>query len=214
MTLGPIVSGRSPGLVWTRATQEATPLATRRSHGQGPGGRGSVVFMHNPGLSRTEPIAPDAMSRNEWVVCWNAFTSDASCAVTVLDTAGVIHFMNGFGRELLGLPQGEPIEGRNQSELIPAPAHEARMSLVTRVAQGEGSLAVLGAIGGLFRRTVYRALDRTPGHERVLTVCVPLCQPVTINDLAGQQQVYCETCLDLGPLSALKIERASCRERV
>lgn len=210
--LGPIVlrALNAPG--WSRTPagahgdsfgRRSYANRVRRTHRSRAGGRGSVVFMHNPDLPRIDRDATEDLSRDEWVVCWNAFTSDASCAVTILDKDGNFHFMNGFGRELLGLAPNEAVEGRNQSEFLTGAAHEARMALIQRALRGEESLAVLGAIAGLFRRTVYRALDRSPGKERVLTVCVPLCQPVTIDDLMGHSQVYCETCLDLGPLSQL-----------
>lgn len=159
--------------------------------------------MQRPGLASSPDTTKDEMTPAEWSVCWQAFTNDASCAVTVIDAQGVVHYMNQFGRDLIGLKALDTIEGRNLSEFIPGPIHDARMALVSRVLQNGSSIAVLGAIAGLFRRTVYRALDNTKGHERVLTVCVPLCQPVGLADLVGPEQVYCEMCLDLGALSTL-----------
>lgn len=159
--------------------------------------------MQRLGLASSPDTTNDEMTPAEWSVCWQAFTNDASCAVTVIDAQGVVHYMNQFGRDLIGLKALDTIEGRNLSEFIPGPIHDARMALVSRVLQNGSSIAVLGAIAGLFRRTVYRALDNTKGHERVLTVCVPLCQPVGLADLVGPEQVYCEMCLDLGALSTL-----------
>lgn len=159
--------------------------------------------MQRPGLASSPDTTKDEMTPAEWSVCWQAFTNDASCAVTVIDAQGVVHYMNQFGRDLIGLKALDTIEGRNLSEFIPGPIHDARMALVSRVLQNGSSIAVLGAIAGLFRRTVYRALDKTKEHERVLTVCVPLCQPVGLADLVGPEQVYCEMCLDLGALSTL-----------
>ena len=149
--------------------------------------------------SCTTQTCPHRPQRDRSAVATNGWSAGTRYqrrvrAVTILDKDGNFHFMNGFGRPAR-LALNGAIGGRNQSEFLTGAAHEARVSLIQR-ASGRESLAVSRHVAGLFRRTVYRA---SPFARKERAHRLRRLQPVTIDDLTGQSQVYCETCLDLDP---------------
>ncbi len=150
-------------------------------------------------------LAKAGFSQTHMGTCFNAFLDDAGCAVAVCDPVGTVHFLN---RTALALVGGDAVEapiGKRLHDILPAHSADSRLALVRRSLECEdGQPQIgLGATDGSWRRIVVRAMDRTPGAERALIVCAPLAQSVTMADLAGPKQAFCETSLDLGPLTKL-----------
>ncbi len=137
--------------------------------------------------------------------CISAFLDDAGCAVVVCDPLGTIHYVNKVASCLINAESTDAVLGKRLHDILPAHSADSRLALVRRCLECEDCQPQvgLGATDGSWRRIVVRSMDRSPGAERALIVCSPLAQPVTMADLVGPKQSFCETSMDLGPLTKL-----------
>jgi DNA-binding CsgD family transcriptional regulator len=144
-------------------------------------------------------------SEQDLGTCFQAFLADAGCAVVICDAAGGIHYANRTALGLIGDPNDQSPVGKTLHEILPAQSADSRLALIRRALECEdGNPQIgLGATDGAWRRIVVRALDRTPKSERALIVCAPLAESITMADLVGPKQAFCETSVDLGPLAVL-----------
>ncbi len=154
--------------------------------------------------SPLDAIIP-SFSQQDMGTCFQAFLADAGCAVVVCDAEGGIHYANRTALGLIGDPDDQSLIGKTLHEILPAQSADSRLALIRRALECEDSAPQvgLGATDGAWRRIVVRALDRSPKSERALIVCAPLSESITMADLVGPKQAFCETCVDLGPLAVL-----------
>ena len=138
-------------------------------------------------------------------ICFHAFLDDAGCAVAVCDLDGRIHFANRAAMDCVGIDPSEPPLGKTLHEIVPVQTADLRLELIRRALSDPSGAPQVGlcATDGAWRRLAVRALDRTPGAERAVLVCAPLAQTVTMNDLTGPHQAFCQIAVDLGPLAHL-----------
>ena len=138
-------------------------------------------------------------------ICFEAFLDDAGCAIAICDPEGRIHFANRAATELISPDPADPPLGKTLHEIVPERTADMRLELIRRALLDPTNAPQVGlcATDGAWRRLAVRALDRTPGAERVILVCAPLAQTITMNDLAGPHQAFCQIAVDLGPLAHL-----------
>ncbi|MGP1311077.1 MAG: LuxR C-terminal-related transcriptional regulator [Phycisphaerales bacterium] len=138
-------------------------------------------------------------------VCFESLLEDAGCAVAVCDAEGRLYFANRTAMQLVGINADEPPIGKTLSDLVTPRAAELRIALIHRALHDSNGRPCVGlcATEGSWRRLSVRLLDNSPGSERVILVCAPLAEPVTLSNLIGPHATFCETAVDLGPLSAL-----------
>lgn len=158
-----------------------------------------------PGATPNHDGLPSGLTQDGLRVCFDAFLDDAGCAVAVCDLEGKIYFANRTAMETVGLDPRDPPLGKTLHDLIPAATADMRLSMIRRVFDDPQRKPQVGlcATEGAWRRLAVRVLDATPGAERALLVCAPLAEEVTMNDLAGPEQAFCQIAVDLGPLSRL-----------
>jgi PAS domain S-box-containing protein len=157
------------------------------------------------GNDHSADFAFNDFSQQDLGTCFQAFLADAGCAVVICDAAGGIHYANKTALTLVGYTGNDSAIGKTLHEIIPEQSADSRLALIHRALNcedGQPQLG-LGATDGVWRRIVVRALDRTPKAERALIVCAPLAESVTMADLVGPKQAFCETGVDLGPLAKL-----------
>lgn len=159
-----------------------------------------------PATSSNHALNGLALGDHGMQICLKALLDDAGCAVAVCDAAGRIHFANRAVMECVGMDASEsPPIGKTLHDLVPSHTAEMRLELIRRALEDPNNTPQVGlcSTDGAWRRLAVRAIDRTPNAERAVLVCAPLAQSVTMNDLVGPHQAFCQIAVDLGPLADL-----------
>ncbi len=129
--------------------------------------------------------------------------TDAGAIVLITDRAGRVLLANDAASRCLCAERDRHLIGRSFHDFFPPNFADERIGFIQRVLETRRPLAVIGMVGGSWRRAVIRPM---PGAHDEPDKALIVCSPVTQADYDLEPDGYdvaTATVNDMGPLAAL-----------